>query len=45
VPVPVVEAWLIGALAAGALLTANALATVPAVTAARSRPGLLLRTE
>jgi putative ABC transport system permease protein len=45
VPVPVVQAWLIGALAAGALLTANALATIPAVTAARSRPGQLLRTE
>jgi hypothetical protein len=45
VPVPAVEAWLIAALAAGALLTANALATVPAVTAARTRPGQLLRTE
>jgi predicted lysophospholipase L1 biosynthesis ABC-type transport system permease subunit len=45
VPVPVVQAWLIGALAASVLLTANALATVPAVTAARSRPGQLLRTE
>jgi putative ABC transport system permease protein len=45
VPVPVVQAWLIGALAAGALLTANALATIPAVTAARSRPGQVLRTE
>ena len=45
VPVPVVEAWLIGAIAAGALLTACALATIPAATAARSRPGQLLRTE
>jgi ABC-type antimicrobial peptide transport system permease subunit len=45
VPVPVVHPWLIGALAAGALLTANALATIPAVTAARYRPGQLLRTE
>ena len=45
VPVPVVHAWLIGALAAGALLTANALATIPAVTAARYRPGQLLRAE
>ncbi len=45
VPVPVVQAGLIGALAAGALLTANALATIPAVTAARARPGQLLRTE
>jgi putative ABC transport system permease protein len=45
VPVPVVHAWLIAALAAGALLTANALATIPAVAAARTRPGQLLRTE
>jgi ABC-type lipoprotein release transport system permease subunit len=45
VPVPVVQAWLIGAVAAGALLTANALATITAITTARSRPGQLLRTE
>jgi len=45
VPVPVVQAWLIVALAAGALLAANALAAVPAMSAARSRPGPLLRTE
>ena len=45
VPVPVVQAWLIAALAAGALLAANALAAVPAMSAARSRPGPLLRTE
>ena len=45
VPVPVVHAWLIGALAAGVLLTANALAAIPAMTTARSRPGQLLRTE
>ena len=45
VPVPVVHASLIGALAVGALITANALAAVPAATAARSRPGQLLRTE
>jgi hypothetical protein len=45
VPVPVVHAWLIGALAAGALITANALATIPAVTARRSRPAQLLRAE
>jgi len=44
-PVPVVQAWLIVALAAGALLAANALAAVPAISAARSRPGPLLRTE
>jgi len=45
VPVPVVQAWLIVALAAGALLAANALAAVPAMSAARSRPGQPLRTE
>jgi ABC-type lipoprotein release transport system permease subunit len=45
VPVPVVQAWLIVSLAAGALLAANALAAVPARSAARSRPGQLLRTE
>jgi len=45
VPVPVVQAWLIVTLAAGALLAANALAAVPAMSAARSRPGPLLRTE
>ncbi|MGH3163199.1 MAG: FtsX-like permease family protein [Streptosporangiaceae bacterium] len=45
VPVPVVQAWLIVALAAGALLAANALAAVPAMSAARSRPGQLLRAE
>ncbi len=45
VPVPVVQAWLIVALAAGALTAANALAAVPAMSVARSRPGPLLRTE
>jgi hypothetical protein len=45
VPVPVVQAWLIVALAAGALIAANALAAVPAMSAARSQPGQLLRTE
>jgi hypothetical protein len=45
VPVPVVQAWLIVALAAGALIAANALAAVPAMSTARSRPGPLLRTE
>jgi hypothetical protein len=45
VPVPVVQAWLIVSLAAGALLAANALAAVPAMSVARSRPGQLLRTE
>jgi hypothetical protein len=37
--------YLIVALAAGALIAANALAAVPAMSAARSRPGLLPRTE
>jgi hypothetical protein len=45
VPVPVVQTWLIVALAAGALIAANALAAVPAMSTARSRPGPLLRTE
>ncbi|HEY2287709.1 MAG TPA: ABC transporter permease [Streptosporangiaceae bacterium] len=45
VPVPVVQAWLIVALAAGAVIAANALAAVPAMSTARSRPGPLLRTE
>ncbi|HEY7429981.1 MAG TPA: ABC transporter permease [Streptosporangiaceae bacterium] len=45
VPVPVVNAWLIGALAAGVLLATNALATVPAVAVTRARPGQLLRAE
>ena len=45
VPVPVVRAWLSVALAAGALLAASALAAVPAMSAAGSRPGPLLRTE
>jgi hypothetical protein len=35
--------WLV--LGAGALIVANALAVVPAMSAARSRPGPLLRTE
>jgi hypothetical protein len=45
VPVSVVDAWTIAALAVGILLTASALAVIPAVTAARTRPGSLLRTE
>jgi hypothetical protein len=35
--------WLV--LGAGALIVAKALAAVPAMSAARSRPGPLLRTE
>ena len=45
VPVPVVAAWPIVALAAGGLLVANAFAAIPALTATRSRPRQLLRTE
>jgi ABC-type lipoprotein release transport system permease subunit len=45
VAVPVVPAWELVALAAGVLVAANALAIIPAVAAARSRIGLVLRTE
>jgi ABC-type lipoprotein release transport system permease subunit len=45
VAVPVVPGWQLVALAAGVLVAANALAVVPAVAAARSRTGLILRTE
>jgi ABC-type antimicrobial peptide transport system permease subunit len=45
VPVPVVTAWVIAAVAAGTVLTANVLAVGPALAASRSRPGSLLRTE
>ena len=45
VPVPVVIAWAIVAVALGAVLIANALAIGPAVVAARSRPASLLRAE
>jgi hypothetical protein len=45
VAVPVVPGWDLVALAAGVLVAANALAVVPAVAAARSRTGLMLRTE
>jgi hypothetical protein len=45
VPAPVVHAWPIAVIAAGVLVTANVLAAIPAVSAARSRPGRVLRTE
>jgi hypothetical protein len=45
VPAPVVHAWTIVLIAAGVLVTANVLAAIPAVSAARARPGRLLRTE
>ncbi|MGA3352762.1 MAG: FtsX-like permease family protein [Acidimicrobiales bacterium] len=44
VPVSVVPAWLIVGLAAGVLVVANLLAATPALAAARTKPGLLLRT-
>jgi len=45
VPVPVAEPLLLTALVAGVLAAANVLAVVPALLAARSHPGRLLRTE
>ncbi len=45
VPAPVVHAWPLAAIAAGVLVTANILAAIPALSAARSRPGRVLRTE
>jgi hypothetical protein len=45
VPVPVLGAWPIAVLAVGVLVTANALAAIPAATAARVRPGSLLRAD
>ncbi len=45
VPVPVVQPRLLTALVIGALAAANVLAAVPALPAARSHPGKLLRTE
>jgi hypothetical protein len=45
VPVPVVGAWPIAALAVGVLVTANGLAAIPVATSTRTRPGALLRAE
>jgi hypothetical protein len=45
VPVPVVQPLLLAALMTGVLATANVLAAAPAVLAARSHPGQLLRAE
>jgi hypothetical protein len=45
VPAPVVHAWPLVAVAAGVLVTANVLAAIPALGAARSRPGRALRAE
>ena len=45
VPVTVLPGWLIAMLAAGVVAAALAIAVIPAVTAARSRPGPVLRAE
>ncbi|MGI9005921.1 MAG: FtsX-like permease family protein [Streptosporangiaceae bacterium] len=45
VPVAVAEPLLLAALAVGVLAAANVLAAIPALLAARSQPGRLLRTE
>jgi hypothetical protein len=45
VPAPVVHAWPLAAVAAGVLVTANVLAAIPALGAARTRPGRALRAE
>jgi hypothetical protein len=45
VPAPVVHAWPLAAVAAGVLVTANVLAAIPALGAARARPGRVLRAE
>jgi len=44
-PVSVVPVPLVAALAVGALVVANVLAVVPAITAARCEPGELLRAQ
>jgi hypothetical protein len=45
VPVAVLPGWLIAMLAAGVIAAALAIAVIPAVTAARSRPAAALRAE
>lgn len=45
VPVPVIPVWLLAGLAAGVIAAANVLAVSPALIAARSHPGKLLRTQ
>ncbi|MBV9094003.1 MAG: FtsX-like permease family protein, partial [Streptosporangiaceae bacterium] len=44
-PVPIMAAWVIAAVAAGTLLAANTLALGPALAAARAHPAALLRAE
>ena len=43
VPVSVVAAWTLASVAAGAIVLANVIAVIPAVTAAHTQPGELLR--
>jgi hypothetical protein len=45
IPIAVVPIWLIGVLATGVIVVANLLAFGPALTAARSKPGLFLREQ
>jgi ABC-type antimicrobial peptide transport system permease subunit len=45
VPVSVVPGWAIAVLAIGVLGAALAIAILPAVSASRSRPGVVLRAE
>jgi ABC-type antimicrobial peptide transport system permease subunit len=45
VPVPVVTAWIIAAIALGTVLAANGLAVGPSLAAARTRPATLLKAE
>lgn len=45
VPVTVLPGWPIAILAVGVVAAALAIAVIPAVTAARSRPGPVLRAE
>jgi hypothetical protein len=45
VTVPVARGWLIGTLAVGMLIAANAIAIVPALAAARAPAGQVLRAE
>ena len=45
VPVTVVTAWIIAAIALGAVLATSGLAVGPSLAAARSRPANLLKAE
>ena len=43
--IAIVGGFVLAAIAAGVLVTANVLAAIPALSAARARPGRVLRTE